>query len=263
MHVTVSMPSWNTPPGLLRLAVGDVLRQEHRDLTLVVSNDGGEPLPDLPSDSRLVVVEHPTNRGRYVADAAVLAVAEGAFAVHDADDLTHPEHLARLVAALPEGEGVAVGPYLRLDPGRSVPTHHPVNRDLLDLRGRRWGHVTHWGSGLYSVDRMDRAGGILPAPRVGFDSLHTLLLALTGPVAVVDQPTYTWARRRGSLTSARETGFRSATRERAKRTLMHLHAEAVRADKEGRPVADVVDQRRTPPLREAVANAAERVRRAL
>lgn len=263
MHVTVSMATYNTPPDLLHLAIGSVLTQTHRDLRLIVVNDGGDPLPPMPRDSRLTVVDLPTNRGRYFVDAAVLAtIDDGAFAILDADDRLHPEHLDRLLDRLPEGDGVAVGPYLRLDPGETTPTHRPVNRELLLREGARWGHITHWCAGLSTVDRVRAAGGILPVPKVGFDTLHLLLLAMTGPVTVTEEATYTWVRRHGSLTSDRRTGFHSSAREQAKRTLMRVHAEAVRARREGRPIPPILDRRWPDPLRAAVANAADRVRSA-
>lgn len=259
-HVTVSMPTFDTPPALLQRAVRSVLGQTHRDLTLVVVNDGGSPLPDLPADDRLVLFDLPVNRGRYFADRVVLQVAPpGAFAVHDSDDASEPEHFAQLVEALPRGRGAAIGPYWRSD-GASTRVVHP-NEDALDAASFR--HVVHWGTGLYSVERMRQAGGILPLPRIGFDTLHTLLVAMTGDVAVVDHPTYLWDRRSGSLTSTPGTGFGSRERQRAKARLVRIFRLAREAADAGRPVAGVLDRQVPGPLREGTEVQAERLRRML
>lgn len=232
MHVTVSMPTWQTPPHLLGEAVASVLAQTHHDLHLIVCNDGGPALPRLPADSRLTVVDLPANRGRYRADAAVLAVAPpGLFAVVDSDDWVHPDHLAMLVDKA--DAGAVLAPYWRIETdGRR--RLQQVNRRLLD--GRTWGHITHWCAGVYDVERARRAGGIMPAPRVGFDTLHTLLICLTGPVAVADEPTFTWRRRRGSLTTTHGSGFGSHQRERAKALLRRVHRAAVEAHDQHTPV---------------------------
>ena len=71
-QITVSMPYYACPATLGR-AVESVLGQTHRDLTLVVVNDGDRrsPWPLLADidDDRLVRFDLAENRGRYFADA--------------------------------------------------------------------------------------------------------------------------------------------------------------------------------------------------
>lgn len=260
-HVTVSMPTRDTPPDLLLRAVRSVLGQTHRDLTLVVVDDAStRPLPDLPDDPRLVVFRLPVNRGRYFADRVVLESAPpGAFAVHDSDDSTDPEHLARLLDALPAGEGSAIGPYWRSDAASA----RVIEPNLSALDAASFRHVVHWGAALSTVERMRRAGGLLPHPRLGFDTLHTLLIAMTGPVAVVDHPTYLWDRRSGSLTSSRETGFGSRERQQAKARLVRIFQGARRVADAGGSVAEEIERHVSSQFREATRVQAARLRRML
>ncbi len=65
---------------LLRRAVDSILAQTHRNLTLLVINDGN-PTPLWPAladidDARLVRFDMDTNRGRYFADGVAIAATD-------------------------------------------------------------------------------------------------------------------------------------------------------------------------------------------
>lgn len=228
MRIVVSMPTFNTPEELLRRAVDGVLAQTLEDLALVVVNDGGRPLPALPRDPRLVVHELPENRGRYFADAVVtraLAARPDAFwTPHDADDWSEPERLEKLLPAAVDGAVVA--PYWRHQPQRPAVVQD-VRRERVAQPTHRFAHLVHWSAGAYTVERLERAGGLHPGFRIGFDTLHTLMVALTGPVAVHDEPGFHWHRRTsGSLTSDPATRLGSRTRSRARIQLRSLYQRA-------------------------------------
>ena len=236
----VSMPTYRTPPDLLARAVLSVLDQTAPDVRLIVTNDGGPPLA-LPPHSRLIVDDRETNRGRYWRDATVLAAArlidpDGWFAVHDADDWSEPDRFARLLdVARPTGAALAHYWRHQID-GRTF-----VATPALDLPDDgRLRHVGHWCSGVYSIARMDAAGGIHPGYRIGFDTLHTLMMRRTGPLAVDPTPGYHWCRRNGGLSTARETRQGSRVRYRAKLLLGNLYRDAFATDDPGAVIrADV------------------------
>lgn len=228
--ITVSMPTYRTPPDLLLRAVKSVLAQNGVDVRLVVVADGPQDLPKLPNDDRLTVFELPDNMGRYYADAVVTrAIANRPadwWAVLDADDWITPGHYARLIKHA--DDGAAVSTYQRHEVGRPARLTEPAASIAREPRPG-FAHLAHWCSGIYTVERVSRAGGIHPGYRVGFDTLFVLMLRLTGPVGICRTPGYHWVRRpSGSLTTARETRFGSPHRIAAKRQLMDDYRHAWR-----------------------------------
>lgn len=228
MRLVVSVPTFNTPDELLHRAVTGVLAQTLEDLAVVVVNDGGPPLRGLPSDPRLVVYELPDNRGRYFADAVVtraLTRRPGVFwTPHDADDWSEPERFEKLLPAAVDGAVLA--PYWRHQPGRDVDLQHPRYVAVARPTGR-FTHLGHWCAGAYTIERLARAGWIDPGFRIGFDTLHTLMIALTGPVAIHGEAAWHWHRRAaGSLTSDPRTRLGSSHRDRVRRQLSALYGRA-------------------------------------
>lgn len=259
--LTVSVPSWQTPPELLHRALWSLLGQTVEDLAVVLVADG-EPV-DLPRvlsrHPRLIVFQSDTNRGRYWCDAVVSAAAPpGWFAVHDADDWSEPDRFARLldVAA---GTGAALAPYWthQLDGGTSLrpPVLHRPDGQMR--------HLGHWCSGVYSTDRIAEAGGIHPGFRVGFDTLHTGLLQLCGPISIDPTPGYHWQRRHGSLSTHRDTGQGSKHREDTRRRLRRLYRRAYDAARAGHDIGAVVRDDIPAGLAAEVARHAEVLRREL
>ena len=220
----VSMATYNTPRSLVDRAVRSVLRQTYRDLRLVLVNDGGTPLHGLVRDRRLVVVNLPENRGRYFCDAVVTeAIADredALWSVHDSDDWSEPHRFELLLPNTKDG--AVVSSYWRHRNGQRHLLQQP-QRAKLEQPKKGFVHLAHWCTGIYSTGRIAKAGGIHPGFQVGFDTLFVRMVAMTGPIGVVDQPDYHWCRRSsGSLTTAPKTRFGSPARVEAKRRLSRL-----------------------------------------
>lgn len=241
--LTVSVPTYNTPPRLLARALDGLLAQTVQDLRVVVTADGG-PVPLLPGmdDPRVTVFTRPHNRGRYYADAVVLAACDpdGWFAVHDADDWAEPEMYAELIAAAGEG-WAATAPFWRHDINRPPVVQAP--QPQTPNAGFR--HITHWCAGVTSVDRARAAGGVHPGFRIGYDTLWSLMVALTGTVAVADVARWHWQRRNGSLTRSKATHPGSVERGKAKAALVRLYTQAwdvyTQGGEPGRVIRDDID----------------------
>lgn len=93
-------------PKLLQRALEDIFAQTYRGFRVVVVNDGGRPeqvravLELLPEASRalVTVVDHEQSRGMEAASNAGIRSCDSKYiAIHDDDDLWHPEFLQRTV----------------------------------------------------------------------------------------------------------------------------------------------------------------------
>lgn len=222
--LVVSMPTYRTPRHLLDRAVRSVLRQSYRKLRLVLVNDGGEPLHSLPRDRRLLVVNMEDNKGRYFCDAVVTeAIAhrpDVVWSVHDSDDWSEVERYENLLPQMKDG--AVLSSYWRHQGSRKPILQKPL-KARIERPQTGFVHISHWVSGLYTSERVQKAGGVHPGFRVGFDTLFVRMVAMTGKTAVVDQPDYHWCRRAsGSLTTSPPTRFGSPARVAAKRQLAHL-----------------------------------------
>lgn len=229
--LTVSVPTYGTPGHLLRRAVDSLLNQTV-GVTVVVVNDGGSP---VDVDSRAIVYRLPENRGRYFADAVVLrACDDGWFAVHDADDWCEPQHYAELLDVAVDG--AAIAPFWRHESGRKP----VVQRLPAPGPYRRFRHVGHWCAAVCTAERAHRAGGVHPDFRIGWDTMFTLMLHLTGPVGRAEKARWHWVRRQGSLTRNPQSGIGSQERYRVSLKLRSLYDDAVAAHDAGRDPAAVI-----------------------
>lgn len=105
-------------PVFLRRALADIAAQTFRDVSVIVVNDGGsrEVVDQVVGESavadRTVVLDTVEPGGRCAAANTGVRAADAAYvALHDDDDLWHPEFLSRTVAALdtsPADAGVMV-----------------------------------------------------------------------------------------------------------------------------------------------------------
>jgi glycosyltransferase involved in cell wall biosynthesis len=105
-RVSVITPVYNTA-AYVRQAVASILAQTFQDFEYILVNDAstdesGQILEEFAAqDSRIRLLVNPTNLNASGAMNRGLAAARGEFvAVLDADDLAHPERLARQVAYL-------------------------------------------------------------------------------------------------------------------------------------------------------------------
>jgi len=103
-RVTVSLPYFDCRK-YVRRAVESILGQSHRELMLIIVNDGDpdppwEALSDI-TDSRIVRFDLATNHGRYFADSVVLAATtDQYFMFQDADDWSEATRIATLMEAV-------------------------------------------------------------------------------------------------------------------------------------------------------------------
>lgn len=104
-------------PRFLRRALADIFDQTYRQFQITVVNDGGareqvdEVVAALPAglQGKVTVVHHETNRGMEAASNDGIRRSEGTYiAIHDDDDLWHPEFLERTVGYLDGSSNAAV-----------------------------------------------------------------------------------------------------------------------------------------------------------
>jgi glycosyltransferase involved in cell wall biosynthesis len=275
-HVTVSIPYHRCRP-YIRQAVQSILDQTHRDLTVVVVNDGDpEPPWDLLADihdPRLVRFDLGSNRGRYFADAVVLsATSSPYYLVQDADDWSEPDRIEQLLGKLRADRADAAFSALyshttgRLEPRRPSILRYPeLSRPLTRLLEHRTSHV-----GLFRTAALRRVGGYYGGFRIGYDTLLVSLLLMLGRLTYLERPLYHRVRRDESLTMSSVTGLKSAQRMEAWRQLRVMYAEALpayqqhRAGRIGRDalaarIRRVVDARVTAGEREVCAAASTRL----
>lgn len=114
--VSVIMPVYNAGQ-YLRPAIESVLAQTHHNLELIVVDDGStdgcmETVADLLADPRVRVMRQ-ANAGKPAAMNRALEVVNGAYwLINDADDVSHPRRVERLVLcaeANPDVAGVFSG----------------------------------------------------------------------------------------------------------------------------------------------------------
>jgi len=129
-EISVVIPSYNHG-AFIPEAVRSVLNQTHRDLELIVVDDGSSDnsLQVLAgfSDPRLVVISQP-NQGAHAAINRGLGYARGEFlAILNSDDAYHPERLAKIVKVLKAQPGAGLaGSYIEIvdDRGASLGVKH-------------------------------------------------------------------------------------------------------------------------------------------
>jgi glycosyltransferase involved in cell wall biosynthesis len=212
----------------LRLAVDSLLAQTHRNLTVVVVNDGDpEPPWDLLediSDPRLVRFDLLSNHGPYFANEVVLnATSAPYFLVQDADDWSTSTRAEELLARLQrDGSDLAVS-------AQPQYVHTERGNQVVDIR---WASALHRDSeqrgyfvrtvitpsyayraphhGLFRSDSVRRLGGYYGGFRLSYDTLLTNLVLMTGHVSHVSRPLYYRLVRPESLTHCSATGTRSA-----------------------------------------------------
>lgn len=210
MTITVSMAYYGCARYVDR-AVRSILDQTHRDLRLVVVNDG-DRTPRLPSDPRLTLLNLSENRGPYFCDAVVLAACDTEwFTIHAADDWSEPDRLERLLAAS-DGYDAVFGGSIEHSGSSVRPRPTRFHR-----AGNRPRHVGSIATGIYRTDALRRIGGPHPDFRVAYDSMMVnLVIRALRWRHLPDEFGYHRIIRRDSLTRSPATGLQSEYRARFK-----------------------------------------------
>jgi glycosyltransferase involved in cell wall biosynthesis len=225
----------------VRRAVQSLLRQTHRNIAVVVVNDGDpEPPWDLLADirdPRLVRFSLPANHGPFFANAVVLnATSAPYFLIQDADDWSASTRVATLLERLErEGSDLAI----------SAQPQYMENGNGNRLLDIRWATASRDGSpaerfvvrptlapeyayrvphaGLFRSNSIRRVGGYYGGFRIAYDTLLTNLILMTGRVSHVAQPLYFRLVRPESLTHSPLTGFHSAHARRVQKAIVALY----------------------------------------
>lgn len=133
--VTVLMPVYNGAK-YLREAVESILHQSFADYEFLIINDGSsdatQSILESYADGRIRVLVNGTNQGISAALNLGLAQARGKYiARQDADDVSHPDRLARQVAVLEADSTVALlGTQCRMRRVQSAARRSPLRRAL-------------------------------------------------------------------------------------------------------------------------------------
>jgi glycosyltransferase involved in cell wall biosynthesis len=212
MLVSVVVPAYNAATTILE-TLRSVLAQTYRAIEVIVVDDGSTDetaalvAAVAAADTRVVLLTQ-SNSGPAAARNRAIAEARGAFlAPIDADDLWHPEFLARLIAAMARPEiGFAYCPHRIIDDAGRVLRDFPV----LGCEGRvlqRLTLVNFVGTGSAAVYRRTavvEAGGFDVRSFAwggGEDYLLQLAVAAQHRVALVPDYLVGYRRRPGSLSS--------------------------------------------------------------
>lgn len=215
----------------IRRAVLSLLAQTHRELMVVVVNDGD---PDPPwsmlrdiTDPRLVRYDLKSNRGPYFVTAAVLnACATPYLLIQDADDWSAPKRVERLLHALERDRSdfsVSAAPqFIETAQGHRI----------VEVRWRYSTHEADAGNfvihhritssfkyraphhGLFRKSSLHAIGGYYGGLRISYDTLVPNLILMIGRVSHVPENLYYRLLRPGSLTHGSMTGIGSAGAKR-------------------------------------------------
>jgi len=225
----------------LRRAVTGLLSQTHRNLVVVVVNDGDPQAPwDLLADiadARLVRFNLAANRGPYFANAVVLnATSAPFFLVQDADDWSNPARAASLLDRLEsDGSDFAVSAQLHF-------VGHGSDRRITAVRwaastadamprkrftvSRALGPEFAYRAphhGLFRSEALRRVGGYYGGFRVGYDTILTNFILMTGRISHVARPLYYRQVRPESLTHSPVTGNGSSFAASSQRAIVSLY----------------------------------------
>lgn len=250
LAVTASVPYFNAR-GYIRRAVESLLAQTHRNVTVVVVNDGdpNPPWDELAGvdDPRLIRFSLDLNYGPYFSHHIVFAVSNTPFfLVQDADDWSTPTRVASLLQALlSEGSDLAFSAWQQYRGDE----HGHLQRDSIRWRRRQPGdpllappgqrelflfdplvneHFVNRAAhhGLFRREALESLGGYYAGFRMNYDTLLTNFLLMTGRVSFVDEPHYQYVIRPDSLSHSQATGVRSPIRIATKQRLGAMYREA-------------------------------------
>lgn len=252
--VTVSIPCFGSNR-YVRRAVGSILNQTHRNLRVVVVNDGDAkpPWAELADirDPRLIRFSLTRNWGPYFVHHVVLRSSNSPFfLVQDADDWSAPNRVRALL------ERVVLD---RSDMAFSAWQQYKLEGSLLRLDCVRWRRREHMAQsqasagskangesflfdehldqrfinrashhGLFRRAALEKIGGCYGGFRMNYDTLLTNLLLMTGKVSFVDEPLYHYVIRHDSLSHSPLTGAKSLLRRHIKQQQARIYDQTLR-----------------------------------
>jgi glycosyltransferase involved in cell wall biosynthesis len=234
----------------IRRAVEGLLAQTHRDLRVIVMNDGDKDLPwdQLASlqDPRLVRFSLTRNHGGpFFANAVVVrAISSPWFLVQEQDDWSDPrrvEYLLHLAKSCHADAALSAQVFHRENvDGSSTPvsvkwTHLGrcvcpicppgshcqqcfVDVELTDQYRHRAPHTA-----LFRAELLRRIGGYYAGLHLHFDSLLMNLVMMTGSIVHTACPLYHRLLRPDSITHAPSTGFSSRASWAERKTIASLY----------------------------------------
>jgi hypothetical protein len=208
-------------------AVQSILEQTHRDLTVVVANDGDSDPPwnELSSiqDARLVRFDLKQNRGPYFATTVVLHASDAPYLlIQDADDWSDRQRVDLLLAALERDHSdfavsaqtlfaqkeSSLHPHsIRWTENSTAPAPQQrfvINPCLTDEYRYRAPH-----HGLFRSQALRDAGAYYAGFRLSYDRLITNLMLMTGRVSHVQESLYSRLIRTDSITHSPNTAWNS------------------------------------------------------
>ena len=244
-RVVACIPYYKCQP-YIRRAVDSLLAQTHRNLAIVVLNDGDTGTPPWPmlagiNDPRLLRFDLYKNKGPYFAlDVALNATRAPYLLIQDADDYSHPQRVARLLAAIEKdrsGIAVSAQPQFRVLPGGSYRQtelrwqRHRTAHDRPDTPFLLDQHITPQfryripHAGLVCTKTVRALGGYYGGFRITADVLLTNVLLMAARVSHVPLPLYHRFIRQQSLTHSPETGIKSAYAAKVKCQVAALYQQ--------------------------------------
>ncbi|MEU3183998.1 glycosyltransferase family 2 protein [Streptomyces sp. NPDC006923] len=217
--LTVILPHYDCAD-YLGLAVESVLRQDFRDLVLVVVDDCSpddawtRTLRPFADDTRLVALRTSRNVGHLRIKNAVLERVRGPYVgFQDADDISLPGRFTHQVRMLASGRADLVGcGYEYIDDAGRVTGHRrmPRHGNLWMRLGRTT--VAHHPATVIRRDMMDRLRGFDGTVRLGADTDFHLRAARLYRLRNTRRLLYQYRIWPKSLTQAPDTGFGSEAR---------------------------------------------------
>lgn len=167
--VSVIVPTFNRPLYLAK-ALESVVRQNYRNLQIIVVNDGGSDVTGVVesfNDPRVEFINRRQNRGKPFSLNEALARAQGKYVAYlDDDDVYYPNHIESLVEALENDSDCSVAysdlykVYCRVDSDGSriaLSKVIEVSRDFDRFLILYFNHVLHV-SCLHRRDLLDKTG---------------------------------------------------------------------------------------------------------
>jgi glycosyltransferase involved in cell wall biosynthesis len=229
-RVTACIPHYRCRPYIAR-AVESLLAQTHRDLTVVVVNDGDPdpPWPELAhiDDPRLVRYSLLANRGCFFAEAVVHnATSAPYFLIQDADDWSAPYRIECLLNRLDLDRSefaASAQPQCVAHDGR----YEILNVLWRNVKPRLTATFEHICShvGLFRTQSLREIGGYYAGFRVGYDAVLPSLMLMTGRISHVSLPLYYRLKRPESLTYSPQTGIGSSYNKTSMQHIAALYQE--------------------------------------